>query len=182
MNLLRENTGIARPQEKFSKGRRSSADPCDTTDQPDDVRPSSAASRPNHTLEKLRGERTLERPTADLRAPNWRLGCDGNGQDESLTASAFVPPVDIYEDQHSIQLKLEVPGIEEKDLDVKVENNLLTVNGERKFEKEAKEENFRRVERRYGMADSMVRILELRLSIMRLSYISSWRDSMRVSL
>jgi HSP20 family protein len=74
----------------------------------------------------------------------------GGGREESLTAGAFVPPVDIYEDEHSVQLKLEVPGIEEKDLDVKVENNTLTVSGERKFEKEEKEENFRRVERRYG--------------------------------
>ena len=74
----------------------------------------------------------------------------GSNREDSLTAGAFVPPVDIYEDEHSIQLKLEVPGIEEKDLDVKVENNVLTVSGERKFEKEEKEENFRRVERRYG--------------------------------
>ena len=73
------------------------------------------------------------------------------GREDSLTtAGAFVPPVDIYEDEHSIQLRLEVPGIDEKDLDVKVENNTLTVTGERKFEKEEKEENFRRVERRYG--------------------------------
>src|SRR6516164_4608137 len=74
----------------------------------------------------------------------------GTGREESLTAGSFVPPVDIYEDEHSLQLKLEVPGIEQKDLDVKVENNVLTVSGERKFEKEEKEENFRRVERRYG--------------------------------
>ena len=75
----------------------------------------------------------------------------GGGKEDSLTtAGAFVPPVDIYEDEHSVQLKLEVPGIDEKDLDVKVENNTLTVSGERKFEKEEKEENFRRVERRYG--------------------------------
>ena len=74
----------------------------------------------------------------------------GVGREDSLTAGAFVPPVDVYEDEHSVQLKLEVPGIEEKDLDVKVENNVLTVSGERKFEKEEKEENFRRVERRYG--------------------------------
>ena len=47
-------------------------------------------------------------------------------------------------------MKLEVPGIDEKDLDIRVENNVLTVSGERKFEKEEKEENFRRVERRYG--------------------------------
>ncbi len=67
-----------------------------------------------------------------------------------MTTGAFVPPVDIYEDEHGIQLKLEAPGIDEKDLDIKVENNVLTVSGERKFEKEEKEENFHRVERRYG--------------------------------
>ena len=74
----------------------------------------------------------------------------GQGREESLTAGAFVPPVDIYEDEHGIQLKLEVPGIDQKDLDVQVENNVLTVTGERKFEKEEKEENFHRIERRYG--------------------------------
>ena len=74
----------------------------------------------------------------------------GSRGEEALTAGAFVPPVDIYEDEHSIQLKLEVPGLDQKALDVKVENNVLTVSGERKFEKEEKEENFRRVERRYG--------------------------------
>ncbi len=71
-------------------------------------------------------------------------------REESLTAGAFVPAVDIYEDEQSVQLKLEVPGVDEKDLDIKVENNTLTVSGERKFEKEEKEENFHRVERRYG--------------------------------
>jgi len=74
----------------------------------------------------------------------------GSGREDSLTAGAFVPPVDIYEDEHGLQLKLEVPGIDEKDLDVKVENNTLTISGERKFEKEEKEENFHRIERRYG--------------------------------
>ena len=72
------------------------------------------------------------------------------GRDESLTTGAFVPAVDVYEDEHSIQLKLEVPGVAEKDLDIRVENNNLTVSGERKFEKEEKEENFHRIERRYG--------------------------------
>ncbi|MGI9101286.1 MAG: Hsp20/alpha crystallin family protein [Terriglobales bacterium] len=70
--------------------------------------------------------------------------------DESMTTASFVPPVDIYEDEHNITLKLEVPGIEQKDIDVRMENNTLTVRGERKFEKEEKEENFHRVERRYG--------------------------------
>ncbi|MDT8071113.1 MAG: Hsp20/alpha crystallin family protein [Terriglobia bacterium] len=69
--------------------------------------------------------------------------------DEALTG-AFVPPVDVYEDENSIQVRLEVPGIDEKDIDIRLENNLLTVGGERKFEKDEKEENFHRVERRYG--------------------------------
>ncbi len=72
------------------------------------------------------------------------------GRDEELTTSAFAPPVDIYEDEHNLTLKLEVPGIDEKDIDIRLENNTLTVRGERKLEKEEKEENFHRVERRYG--------------------------------
>jgi HSP20 family protein len=72
------------------------------------------------------------------------------GQDQSLATSAFAPPVDVYEDEHSVTLKIEVPGIDEKDIDVRLENNTLTVHGERKFEKEEKEENYRRVERQYG--------------------------------
>jgi HSP20 family protein len=70
--------------------------------------------------------------------------------EEALTTTSFAPPVDIYEDEHTITLKLEVPGIDEKDIDVRIEGNTLTVHGERKFEKEEKEENFRRVERQYG--------------------------------
>ena len=58
--------------------------------------------------------------------------------------------MDVYEDEHNITLNIEVPGIDEKDIDVRVENNTLTVHGQRKFEKEQKEENFRRVERQYG--------------------------------
>jgi HSP20 family protein len=45
---------------------------------------------------------------------------------------------------------MEVPGIDQKDIDVRLENNTLTVRGERKFEKDEKEENFHRIERRYG--------------------------------
>jgi HSP20 family protein len=72
------------------------------------------------------------------------------GSEEALTSTSFAPPVDIYEDEHNITLKMEVPGIDEKDIDVRIENNTLTVRGERKFAKEEKEENFRRVERQYG--------------------------------
>jgi HSP20 family protein len=72
------------------------------------------------------------------------------GREEALTTTNFAPPVDVYEDEHNVTLKIEVPGIDEKDIDVRIENNVLTVHGERKFEKEEKEENFRRVERQYG--------------------------------
>ena len=72
------------------------------------------------------------------------------GPEEALTTTNFAPPVDIYEDEHNITLKMEVPGIDEKDIDVRIENNTLIVHGERKFEKEEKEENYRRVERQYG--------------------------------
>src|ERR1700726_5296036 len=70
--------------------------------------------------------------------------------EEALTTTNFAPPVDIYEDEHTITLKLDVPGIEEKDIDVRIERNTLTVHGERKIEKEEKEENYRRVEGQYG--------------------------------
>ena len=47
---------------------------------------------------------------------------------DSLTAGSFVPPVDVYEDEHGIELKMEVPGIEEKDIDIRLENNVLTIS------------------------------------------------------
>jgi len=70
--------------------------------------------------------------------------------DQALTTSNFAPPVDVYEDEQNITLKIEVPGIDEKDINVSIENNTLTVRGERRFEKDEKEENFQRVERMYG--------------------------------
>jgi HSP20 family protein len=72
------------------------------------------------------------------------------GDDDSLTTSSFAPAVDVYEDEHQVTLKIEVPGIDEKDIDVQVENHTLTVHGERKIEKDEIEENYRRVERHYG--------------------------------
>ena len=72
------------------------------------------------------------------------------GSREEALGTNFVPAVDVYEDEKNITLKMEVPGIDEKDIDVRLENNTLTIHGERKFEKEEKEENFQRIERRYG--------------------------------
>ncbi len=69
---------------------------------------------------------------------------------ETLAAGSFVPAVDVYEDANKLVLKFEVPGIRREDLDIRVEGRTLTVKGERNFEKEEKEENFHRIERRYG--------------------------------
>ena len=69
---------------------------------------------------------------------------------ESLAAGNFVPAVDVYEDAQKLVLKLEVPGIPKEALDIRVEGRTLTVKGERKFENEEKEENFHRIERRFG--------------------------------
>ena len=74
---------------------------------------------------------------------------NGSGENELATAG-FVPPVDIYEDENKLVLKIEIPGMRQEDLDVRMENNTLTVKGERTFQSEGKEENFHRVERRYG--------------------------------
>jgi len=79
-----------------------------------------------------------------------REGYSPEGPEEALTTTTLAPPVDIYEDEHNIILKIDVPGIDERDIDVSIQNNTLTVHGERKIEKEEKEENFRRVERQYG--------------------------------
>jgi HSP20 family protein len=76
---------------------------------------------------------------------------DLNEAEGDGATARFRPAVDIYEDEQKVVLKLEVPGVEEKDLDIRVENHTLTVKGERKFEAEEKEQNFHRIERRYGI-------------------------------
>ncbi len=80
----------------------------------------------------------------------FRESYSPEGPEEALTNTSFAPPVDIYEDEHTIALKMDVPGIDENDIDVRVEGNTLTVHGERKFEKDETEENYRRIERQYG--------------------------------
>ncbi len=72
------------------------------------------------------------------------------GEADTLTAGAFVPPVDIYEDQDKIVLTLEVPGVKQDAFDISVDHNTLFVRGERQWANEQKEENYHRVERRYG--------------------------------
>ena len=71
------------------------------------------------------------------------------GEAEVSTRS-WAPPVDIYETENDIVLKAELPGIDPKDVEVRVEDNTLYLKGERKYEKEVKEKNYHRVERSYG--------------------------------
>jgi len=80
----------------------------------------------------------------------FRESYSPEGPGDALTTANFAPPVDVYEDEQGVTLKIEVPGIDEKDIDVSIASNTLTVRGERTLEKEEKEENFQRVERQYG--------------------------------
>src|ERR1700694_3759119 len=64
--------------------------------------------------------------------------------------ATWAPAVDIYETETELVVKADLPDLQEKDIDVRVENNTLTIRGERKFEKEVNEDNYLRVERAYG--------------------------------
>src|SRR5260370_21919829 len=70
-----------------------------------------------------------------------------NSEESSLTA--WAPSVDIYETEHELVVKADLPELDPKDLDIRVENNILAIRGERKFEKKNKEENYLREEREY---------------------------------
>lgn len=70
--------------------------------------------------------------------------------DEPVSTSTWSPAVDIYETGSEIVVKAELPGIDRKDITLHLENNVLTLKGDRKFEKETSEENYQRIERSYG--------------------------------
>ena len=70
--------------------------------------------------------------------------------EEDISAGLWAPPVDIYETENEIVLKAELPEIDQKDIEIKVEDSTLTIRGERKFEQETKKENYHRIERAYG--------------------------------
>jgi HSP20 family protein len=82
----------------------------------------------------------------------------GNGPKESLTISEWTPSVDIMEHDKEYVIKAELPEIEQKDVKVTVHNGILTLSGERKFEKEEKGKKYHRIERSYG---SFVRSFDL---------------------
>jgi HSP20 family protein len=70
--------------------------------------------------------------------------------DEALSSAIWSPAVDIYETDDEVVVKAELPEVNQKDIDIQIENNTLTLRGERKFNKETKKENFHRIERSYG--------------------------------
>ena len=75
----------------------------------------------------------------------------GRNDEGLLTTGAWVPPVDIYQNgDHEVVLKAELPDMTRDDIDITVDNGTLTVKGEKKFDPNVKEENFHRIERRYG--------------------------------
>lgn len=70
--------------------------------------------------------------------------------DQEMAMGAWTPPVDIYETPEAVVLRADLPGVDLKDIDVRIENSTLTLRGERRFTKEAKEEDYHRIERSYG--------------------------------
>ena len=72
------------------------------------------------------------------------------GRSDNSALTTWAPAVDIYETENELVLKADLPDINEKDLDIRVENNMLTIRGERKFEEKVKEDNYLRIERTYG--------------------------------
>ena len=69
-------------------------------------------------------------------------------QESNLTS--WAPAVDIFENEHELVVKADLPDVKPEELDIRVENNILTIRGERKFEKKVDEKNYLRVERSYG--------------------------------
>lgn len=77
-------------------------------------------------------------------------GVGAAGEEDWALGGSWAPAVDIFEHEGNIVLKAELPGVDTKDVDVRVENNVLTLKGERKFDTEVKRESYHRVERSYG--------------------------------
>jgi len=94
--------------------------------------------------EPFRGATTLQEQI------NRLFGDVFERSNEQSSITAWAPAVDIYETEHELVVKADLPEVDPKDLDIRVENNVLTIRGERKFEKKVDEDNYLRVERAYG--------------------------------
>jgi HSP20 family protein len=96
------------------------------------------------TLTAFRGQATLQDQINRL----FNDAFERTGQESNLTT--WAPAVDIHENEQELVVKADLPGVEAKDLDIRVENNILTIRGERRFEKKVNEDSYLRVERAYG--------------------------------
>jgi HSP20 family protein len=94
----------------------------------------------------FRDLRTLQEEVNRLFSTNMTRAFD----DEGIGRGAWAPSVDIYENKDQIVLEAELPGMKQEDFDLSIENNVITLRGERKFEKTDENDNYHRVERSYG--------------------------------
>ncbi len=94
----------------------------------------------------FRDLRTLQEEVNRLFSTNLTRAFD----DEGIGRGAWAPSVDIYENKDQIVLEAELPGMNQEDFDLSIENNVITLRGERKFEKTEESDNYHRVERSYG--------------------------------
>ena len=95
-------------------------------------------------FQPFRGVSSLQEQINRLFSETFERGTD----EANLTA--WAPAVDIFETEQSLVVKADIPDIKPEELDIRVENNILTIRGERKFEKQVNENNYLRVERAYG--------------------------------
>ena len=94
----------------------------------------------------FRDLRTLQEEVNRLFSTNLTRAFD----DEGISRGAWAPSIDIYENKDQIVLEAELPGMKQEDFDLSIENNVITLRGERKFEKTDETDNYHRVERSYG--------------------------------
>jgi HSP20 family protein len=95
--------------------------------------------------DQSRGLTSLQDQVNRLFEHNFTHDCSGHAD-----LATWAPAVDIYETENELVIKADLPDLQEKDIDVRVENNTLTIRGERKFDNDINEDNYLRVERAYG--------------------------------
>jgi len=98
----------------------------------------------HYATQPFRGATTLQEQINHL----FGDGLAHTGQESNLTP--WAPAVDIYETGNELVVKADLPDVNPQDLDIRVENNVLTIRGERKFENKVNEDNYLRIERAYG--------------------------------
>lgn len=88
--------------------------------------------------------------TSGLESQVGRILNDFFGRSQESNLTSWAPAVDIFENEHELVVKADLPDVKPEELDIRVENNILTIRGERKFEKKVDEKNYLRLERSYG--------------------------------